>query len=292
MLKKFDINFSSAVSQFEKIIKDFQMRKVVYKTVFRGKGLEFDSYRDLNPEDDAGMIDWKASLRSNKLLAKQYVEERDTDIYFVVDSSNSMLFGSGKKLKAEYSAEVVAALSHLIANSDDKPGLIMYSDKEVKVVHPGKTRNQFFLMIKSLSEPNFYGGRFNLANCIDYILKTVRSKYSVIILVSDFINSDNEKELKLLTAKFETMAIMIRDPLDERIPKSSYQIVLQDPNSNKQILVDPSLVAERYYESAMRKKQEVKEKFKQIGIDLLELHTDNPFVIDLAAFLKLRAGGQ
>ena len=89
-MRQFNINFSSAVSQFERVIKKFQIKKIVYKTVFRGKGLEFESYRNIEPDDDAMMIDWKASLRADKLLAKQYIEERNLDIFFLLWNSQTM----------------------------------------------------------------------------------------------------------------------------------------------------------------------------------------------------------
>ena len=37
-----------------------------YKSVYKGKGLEFEGYRDYNPSDDASLIDWIASIRCRK----------------------------------------------------------------------------------------------------------------------------------------------------------------------------------------------------------------------------------
>ena len=47
-----------------------------YRSVFRGKGLEFDGYRAYTSSDDAGLIDWKATIRSKQTLVKQFQEER------------------------------------------------------------------------------------------------------------------------------------------------------------------------------------------------------------------------
>jgi len=289
---KLRVDVGKAVSQFNKVVKEFKLRKTIYKTVFRGKGLEFDSYRYFDENlDDASMLDWKASLRANKLLAKKYTEERDLNIFFVFDSSSKMLFGSGDKLKAEYASEVIAALSYLIINSDDIPGLIMFSDKLRKFVRPNKSRYQFSLLVSSLSDASLYGGGFDIDSAIDFFLKKVKSEYSVVFFVSDFISIRKgfENNLKLMSARFETIAIMIRDSFDDKLPDVDYQMSIQDPETGRQILIDPSTVGKNYQQIALKQKNAVKEIFKNAGVDLIELHTNEPFVVPLASFLKSRA---
>ncbi|MBU4086722.1 MAG: DUF58 domain-containing protein [Nanoarchaeota archaeon] len=289
---KIRVDVGKAISQFNQIIKEFKLRKTIYKTVFRGKGLEFDGYRYYDENlDDATILDWKASIRAGRLLAKKYIEERDLNVYFIFDSSNKMLFGSGDKLKAEYASEVVAALSYLIINSEDMPGLIMFSDKMTNLVRPAKSRSQFPLLVKSLSNIDFYGGNFDFAAALEEASKKIKSAYSVIFLVSDFINIKKgfEKSLNILSTRFETVAIMIRDRFDDSLPDAHYQISIQDPESGRQILVDPASIKNRYQQLALKQKNAVKEMFKHSGVDLIELHTYEPFVVPLASFLKSRA---
>ncbi len=293
MKGKFEVNFAGVISEFERAIQKFQVKRILYKTVFRGKGLEFDSYRDFESDDDSGMIDWKASLRGNKLLAKKYVEERDMDIYFFVDVSNSMLFGSGKVLKAEYAAELIASLSHLIMNSGDNVGLVFFSDKIVKVLRPLRDANHFGIETSILSDAAYYGGGFDFNSAVDFALKTIVSPSSMIILVSDFIrmNDKCENHLKLLAARFETIAIMIRDPFDEELPNVKGQMIVQDPYSGNQMLIDPSLIADQYKQNALKHKEKIIRIFRESGVDFFEINTNKSFIIPFVSFLKRRAGG-
>src|SRR3972149_9785062 len=64
----------------------------------KGSGFEFDQIREYQPGDDIRFIDWKGSARSNKLLVRQYNEERSRTIMLFVDGSASGLFTS-KKLR-------------------------------------------------------------------------------------------------------------------------------------------------------------------------------------------------
>lgn len=290
---KFLVNFPKKIAEFEAALHRFPVKKILYNVLFQGRGLEFDSYRDFSPSDDAELIDWRATLRANNLLAKKYIEERNLDIYFFVDVSNSMLFGSGNQLKAEYAAEFVVALSHLIVNSGDKIGLVMFSDDVVKVLHPAGSKNQFALFSKFLSDPTLYGGGFDLNKAVETVLKTVKSSYTVFIIVSDFIKTpkNSEKALRLMGTRYETISVMVRDQMDENLPRTSYQFAVQDPYSGRQMVLDPAIAAEQYRKNVIRQKGMMKEIFQKSHIDLLELITDKPFAIPTASFLKIRAVG-
>jgi len=288
---KLKINFPKAIAEFESVLRKFPVKNILYNTMFQGRGLEFESYRKFESYEDANMIDWKASLRTNSLLARKYIRERDLNVYFLVDVSNSMLFGSENKLKAEYVAEIVCALSHLIANSGDKIGLVMFSDDIVKILPPSNSKNQFALFMKYLSDTNLYGGGFDLKKTIDNVLRRIGYSYTVFIVVSDFIKTrkDSEKTFHLIGSQFETIAVMVRDLFDEDLPKTKFQFALQDPYSNQQMILDPEIAAKRYKQIAARQKGMMKDIFKKSRIDLLELMTNKPFAYPTAAFLKARA---
>ena len=100
-----------------------------------------------------------------------------------------------------------------------------------------------------------------------------------------------ERHLRLLGTKFETMAIMVRDPLDESLPNTSYQLVIQDPYSSEQMIIDSALAAEKYKLHVLKQKSFMRKLFKDSRIDLLELNTSVPFVLPIVAFLRERSGG-
>ena len=148
-------------------------------------------------------------------------------------------------------------------------------------------------LIEILSDPSFYGGGFNLHGAIEHTLRAVKSSYTVFIFVSDFIKTQKScgRCLRLMGSKFETIAVMIRDKMDEHLPETNYQFAVQDPYSKRPMVLDPTIAAERYRKSVIRQKGMMKEIFKKSRIDLLELMTDKSFAIPTASFLKARAMG-
>jgi uncharacterized protein (DUF58 family) len=290
---KLVVNFPRAIAEFENAMHKFPVKKVLYRSAFLGKGLEFDSYRVFADGDDADLIDWKASLRANAMMARKYIEERDLNVYFLVDVSNSMLFGSGDKLKAEYAAEFVISLSHLIVGAGDRIGLVMFNDDVVKMLHASSNKNQFALFAKFLSDSSLYGGGFDLDKAIDHVLRRISSAYTVFILVSDFIKTRKSSSMsfRLIGSKFEALAVMVRDKFDENLPKTGQQFSIQDPYSGRQMILDPAIAAEMYRKNVVRQKGAVKEMLKRSRIDLLELPTEKGFTIPVSGFLKGRALG-
>jgi len=288
----FSVRYAKAITEFDKIMQRLNVKKVLYRTILRGKGLEFESYRRFGQDDDASFIDWGASLRSNELLSRVYIEERNLNVIFLVDVGGSMLFGSKERLKAEYAAEFVAALGHVVLNVGDRIGLILYNEDIAKVLPPSSNKTQMGLLMKYLSEPRLYGGGTSLNRAIDLALRITKSDYTIFFLVSDFLSLSTKEQrmLKLLGTKFETVGVMVRDYLDEHLPRPGFQFAFQDPATKKQIVLDPEIAARRYRENALKQKVFTRNLCKSCSIDLLELNTDSDFAIPTAIFLKNRVG--
>ncbi len=84
MRRYLNVNIPQAIRELEVAIKSLVFTRIVgrYRSIFRGRGLEFDRYSPYTEMDDASRIDWKASVRTNDLLMKEYVEERNLQIFF------------------------------------------------------------------------------------------------------------------------------------------------------------------------------------------------------------------
>jgi uncharacterized protein (DUF58 family) len=291
-MKKLNVDFPKAISKFESIMKtQLLIKTVYYKRIFGGKGFEFDSYRNYSPEnDDASLIDWKATMRNpHRVLIRQYLEERDLKIFFIVDVGDNMIFGSGDKLKNEVTAELTSSLLHLILGSGDGAGMALYSDKIVKLFPPSGGMEQFNSLLRAISNPDFYGGKSDLKRILRYLLPILKG-VSAVFIISDFINFDDEtiKIFKTFVRKFETVGLMIRDPVDLSMPDLDNEVIIEDIYTGEQKIINPKVIKRQYEEYSIEQIDKVREVFTKTGSDLLELHTDKDFLLELATFLKSR----
>ena len=63
----------------------------------RGLGTDFRQLRDYTPGDSIRHIDWKASLRQGKAIVREFQDERDQRVFFLLDC--------GRRMRADESAQ-------------------------------------------------------------------------------------------------------------------------------------------------------------------------------------------
>jgi len=290
--RKLNLDISGAVSELEILLKKVLPKNIFYQMIL-GKGLEFDGYRDYTNADDAGLIDWKATVRGGKTLMRKYIEERDLKFLFLIDVSDNMVFGSTEKLKCEYTAELSSAISHLILTNGDRCGFKLYNDKIVSQRPPELGTRQFEILVGELSNPFIYSGISNLNNILEEVTKTIDRQTSMIFIVSDFVKMDEgyKKNLEILSSLFEVVAIIVRDPLDNNLPDINKEIVIEDPETKEKLLINPKVASGVYQENASKQLNLVKEIFEDSNIDFLEMSTEKKFAEDFSVFLRERISG-
>lgn len=287
-----NLDIAGRVSELETLLRQVLPRNIMWRVVL-GRGLEFDGFRDYGFSDDASNIDWKASVRSNRMLVKKYIEERDRKFMFFIDVGENMIFGSTEKLKCEFAAEMSCALAHLILTGGDRVGFVLYNDKVVKSKNPSLGFSVFDVMSYELGESSNYGGISNLRNILDIYLQTLSDDLSLVFLISDFINFDKSyrEKLESLSNRFETIAIILRDPLDKKLPSINKEVIIEDPKSGQKLLINPRVSKNIYETNALRQLKFVKSTFKDLGIDFLEISTEDLFAEKIAQFLRERVEG-
>ncbi|MBS3151520.1 DUF58 domain-containing protein [Candidatus Woesearchaeota archaeon] len=261
-----------------------------YQTAFRGTGLEFYGFRKYSVSDDASRIDWKASVRANDLLVREYVEERNLNVFFLVDASSTMLFGSRDKIKAQYAAELVASMSFAIIHSSDSVGLGMFNKNIIKNFLPASGEKQYFNIINSLVDLNLYGNGFDLAKPLKYYTELL-PRGSLFFIVSDFIGLKGEdwiKALKIACRRMDVIGVMIRDVRDRLLPSEYSEIVLESPEDDRKKIVNPAAIKQAYESYVKMEEARILEIFSQSGGEFLLLTTDMNFVNIIVKMFKRR----
>ncbi|NJM54689.1 MAG: DUF58 domain-containing protein, partial [Verrucomicrobiae bacterium] len=77
-----------------------------YSSRFKGRGMDFEELREYIPGDDVRDIDWNVTNRMGRPFVKRHREERELGIILALDISASGAFGSVRRSKREFAAEV------------------------------------------------------------------------------------------------------------------------------------------------------------------------------------------
>jgi len=291
-MAKLRVSLTPAIGKLEVVTKSLVNTKVIgrYKSVFKGRGLEFADYRDYTQNDDASLIDWKASARANKTLVKEFVEERNLNVFLLIDVSSSMVFGSTPRLKNEYAAELATSLCHAILQASDSVGFALFTDKIVYKSAPAMDPKQFYLLSKTLVNTKNYGGGYNFNNAMKFLMDYLKES-SVVMIISDFIGlrGDWTHSLRIAAGKLDIIGVMVRDPRDKFLPEDGANVLVQDPFSKKQLLINPDDVRDRYRQYAARNESMIKKEFQKAGFGFISLTTDRDFLKPLLDFFNRRA---
>ena len=91
-----------------------------HRSPFHGFNIEFAAYREYTPGDDLRRLDWRVFARSDRHYIKQYEEESNVRVTFVVDASASMNYrGTRAALsKFDYASTLVVSLAMLLSRQD------------------------------------------------------------------------------------------------------------------------------------------------------------------------------
>ena len=259
-----------------------------YHSVFKGCGMEFDEVREYAPGDEIRTIDWNVTARTGRPFVKRYVEERELTVWLLVDLSASGAFGSRAQLKNEVAAELCALLAFSAIKNNDKVGLVVFTDKVELFVAPNKGRSHVLRLIRDLLNFQPAGHGTDIAQALDY-LGRITHKKGVVFLVSDFVSPDYRKPLRVVARRHDLIAVSVADPREASLPDVGL-IELEDAETGRRVLVDTSSkrVRNEYAASAARGRGELRELFRSMSIDQVEVETGEDYVRDLMSLFRKR----
>ena len=257
-------------------------------SIFKGQGIEFSEIRDYRPGDDIRAIDWKVTARFNHPYIKEFIEERDLQIYFVIDLSESGSFGTNVS-KKQKSLEIIASLMFAALRNNDRFGVFLITNRVERFIPARKGRKHLLQVLNSIVSFTPDSLKTDLQNSLVQISKIIKRK-SVLFIVSDFIDeSEFLKPLKILRKQHDIIALKITDQREKEIPDVGL-IELEDEETGEQILVDTSDDNFRSMYSNLISENESQfiSNLRKIRIDTLSLLTDQNYAIPLRKFFRRR----
>lgn len=263
---------------------------LVYQEIVTGKGMEFERLREYVPGDEAKMIDWNSVARTGDLYTKIYKEERMLDVIFLVDLSESMTIGTTEIVKNEYASILTTSLARTALDAGDEVGLIGFSDDRKVTLEPTLSDEVPYRIAEALSDEEIYGSRADWGNMKTSVLNSF-DEDTFVFVVSDFVHENEEMYdfLMKCNERFRgVFSIMVRDPLDSKLPEGVGKAYISDPETGEIDLVDVDEIRDEYNEKTRKKEAKIQRKIEGSGGNFFKTHTDDNFVHKFAKFLDQR----
>ncbi len=258
-----------------------------YHSVFKGRGMEFSEVREYQIGDDIRNIDWNVTARLGHPYVKIFEEERELTLMLLVDLSGSTNFGSNKKTKQQIATEISAILAFSALKNNDKVGLILFTDTIEKFVPARKGKSHVLRIIREVLSFEPSGNKTNIKNALEFFNSTIK-KRSIVFLISDFIDANYEKILKIVSKKHDLVPLVLRDSRELTIPPIGL-VTIMDNETGEIRLLDTSnkTVQQQILFNLNNHEAKLKQLFKTSAIDSVFINNEN-YLKALIEFFKFR----
>ena len=259
-----------------------------YKSVFRGRGMEFDEVREYQPGDDVRSIDWNVTARTGSPFIKRFCEERELTVLFLVDVSASGAFGSASRSKLDLVVEVAALLMFSALKNNDKVGLVTFCDAVVDYFPPRKGKSNVLRLIRQLISADPIARETDLAAALEFLSRVLKRR-AVAFLISDFLAPQARQAMAACNKRHDLVAITVADPREHVLPDVGF-ISLVDAETGQIVELDTRhpRVRALFETRTTERSQQLSEEFKRVGVDELPIRTDEDYLTSLRRFFRMR----
>jgi uncharacterized protein (DUF58 family) len=272
-----------------------------YLSHFKGRGMDFEELREYIPGDEVRDIDWNVTFRMGRPFVKRYREERELAMVLAVDVSASSAFGSLRRTKREFAAEIAGTLAISAARSSDKVALLLFTDRVELFLPPRKGRRHILRVIREMLFFEPRQRRTNIPAALTF-LNHVLMRRSIVFLLTDFLHSfgdaaqhgtgrDVLQEIGLTNARHDLVCLHLHDPRESSLPAAGL-LTIEDAETGELLEIDSSRLAvrEKFARTNAQRLGELDRAFRRAGVDTLRFNTAEPFAQTLQRFFETRRG--
>ncbi len=264
---------AASLHLFTRILTE-SLRSGSFKSTYKGRGVEFSGVREYLPGDDVRSIDWNVTARMGRPFVKQFEEDRELVLFLVVDASGSMATGCGQRRRTRLytGCEVAALMSLAAALGRGSVGGVVFDGGILYSRRPKAGRNQALSFLNQLENVLASGdgeqragqrksqlAAASIGSNLDKALRGAASllkKRALVLVISDFRTAGYEKDLSILSARHDVVAVRIADPVDTRLAGFG-SLPFADPEyGHRRILPTSSASFQQAWQEANRNRLE------------------------------------
>ena len=199
-----------------------------FRSIFRGRSLDFDDLREYTYGDNVRDIDWKSSSKTGKTLVRRYIAERKHNILLVGDAGLKMVADTDAgEPKEKLAVLTLGSLAYLANRHGDDFALLMNRGQGMDFSFFKSGGVHFERIVRryetSVGKPT---GK-NIGDLLDYVADNFRRRM-LIFVVTDMEGASHidERLLKKLTVQSDVLFLTISDAY--LTGEQSYDVERQD----------------------------------------------------------------
>jgi uncharacterized protein (DUF58 family) len=185
-----------------------------------GEGRLFEGLREWVPGDETRIIDWKATARRGKPIARQYEDERRQQVLIVIDAGRLLTAETEGIPRLESVVSAALQLARAAVDHDDNVGLMVFADTVQRYVAPARGRRALRAVLDGLAHAEGRLVESDYPAAFRYIAAHSR-KRALTVLFTDVIDRTASEALvahaATLRPRHLPLAVTLRDPALEAL---------------------------------------------------------------------------
>ena len=258
----------------------------LFNSAFKGRGWELDHIRKYEVGDNVKDIEWNVTARFRETHVKTFTQEKERLVWLLLDVSQSVAHPAPGRSKHDVALELAAALAFSALESQDRVGLICYSDKIERLVPAARGKVHFWRIAQELVSVRPRGQATDTAAAIQFLLDS-NPRRSVVCLISDFVGPDYGRASHILAQQHELVAIRVFDEREAHVPRLGW-VRLQDAESGQTRWVNTSAASfqQRQQQQYAAVAQDFEQAYGHSAVRSLAVGTGGQHLEALIGFLQ------
>jgi uncharacterized protein (DUF58 family) len=260
----------------------------MHKSPYHGFSVEFAQHREYVPGDDIKHVDWKVYGRTGRFFLKQYEEETNLVCWLLLDTSESMRYGSGPVTKYDYACMSAAALAYLTLHQQDSVGFVTFDNQVRSFLRPS-SQPSHLKEIVNLMNRGRPREKTSLAPIFHDLAERLNRR-AIVVLLSDLFDEPADLLAGLQHLRYKRHEVIVLHLLDRAELEFPFQeaTLFRGLEEFPELLTDPRSLRQGYLEQVATFLTDVQRGCRAQNIDYVQLPTDVDLGVALSAYLAHR----
>lgn len=164
----------------------------------RGLGLEFNQLREFREGDSLRQIDWKATARQRTPIAREYQEERDQQIIFLLDCGRRMRSQDGDLTHFDHALNACLLLAYVALRQGDAVGLSTFAADRDRHLAPLKGASHLNTMLNQVYDLECTPDAADYGAAIGRLMAKQKRR-ALVVLITNLRDEDDDDLLAAVT---------------------------------------------------------------------------------------------
>jgi uncharacterized protein (DUF58 family) len=245
----------------------------------RGEGTEFHQLREYRAGDALRQIDWRATSRLRKMVSREYRDERDQQILFLLDCGRRMHARDGDLDHLDHALDAVLLLAYVALRQGDAVGLMTYGGVDRRLP-PRKGASYLNTMLNAVFDLETTTAASDAGVAVEEALKTLRRR-TLVVLVTNLRDEEDEDLIGALRIAARRHLVLLAS-LREAIMDETLQTRPLDFSRALRLAATHEL---------LRARGEAHERLERTGLSALDVQPRELAASLVSRYLMIKASG-